>query len=198
MKTSLIQSHQAHIDLIEARAASLHASVNQLYGHDLPYAFHLRLAATYLTRFSDDIPMDDDNIETLYAAVYFHDSLEDTRITYNDLKKLLQSLNEQGCTIQVTEAAEMVYALTNDKGRTRAERAGEQYYQGIRTTPFAAILKLCDRLANVRFSTLFLPEQRMVQVYRDENAHFLEAVTTDAVTPVPQAMIAELSGLLFH
>ena len=194
--TSLIPSHQAYIDLIEARASALHASVNQYYGRDLPYAFHLRLAASYLTRFSDDIPMDEDNIETLYAAIYFHDSLEDTRITYNDLKKLLQSLNEQGCTIQVTEAAEMVYALTNDKGRTRAERAGEHYYQGIRTTPFAAILKMCDRLANVRFSTLFVPEQRMVQVYRDENPHFVEAVTTGAVPPVPQSMVAALAELL--
>ena len=196
MMISLIQSHQAHIDLIEARASALHASVNQYYGHDLPYAFHLRMAASYLTRFSDDIPMDEDNIETLYAAIYLHDSLEDTRITYNDLKKLLQSLNEQGCTIQVTDAAEMVYALTNDKGRTRAERAGEHYYQGIRTTPFAAILKMCDRLANVRFSTLFVPEQRMVQVYRDENPHFVEAVTTGAVPPVPQSMIAALAELL--
>lgn len=196
MRTSLFAAHQAHIDLIATRASELHASVNQFYGNDLPYAFHLRLAASYLTRFSDEIPMDEDNIETLYAAIYFHDSLEDTRITYNDLKKLFQQLNQQGCSIHEVEAAEMVYALTNDKGRTRAERAGESYYQGIRTTPFASILKFCDRLANVRFSTLFVPEQRMVQVYREENPHFVQSVATDAVTPVPQSMIDELSQLL--
>ena len=94
MRTSLFAAHQAHIDLIATRASELHASVNQFYGHDLPYAFHLRLAASYLTRFSDEIPMDEDNIETLYAAIYFHDSLEDTRITYNDLKKLFQQFNQ--------------------------------------------------------------------------------------------------------
>ena len=42
---------------------------------------------------------------------------------------------------QCITAAEIVYALTNDKGRTRKERAGEHYYAGIRETPYAPFVK---------------------------------------------------------
>ena len=53
---------------------------------------------------------------------------------------------------QAFMAAEIVYALTNEKGRTRAERAGVKYYEGIRAVPYAPMVKLADRMANVRFS----------------------------------------------
>ena len=40
-----------------------------------------------------------------------------------------------------------MYALTNEKGRTRAERAGVKYYEGIRAVPYAPMVKLADRMA---------------------------------------------------
>ena len=89
------------------------------------------------------------------------------------------------------EAAEAVYALTNDKGRTRKERAGEAYYAGIRSTRFAPYLKMCDRLANLRYSTLFFTRQRMADVYRQEMPHFLESIG-----PVPEEMVREAQRLL--
>lgn len=85
----------------------------------------------------------------LFFGAYYHDSIEDTRLTYNDVVKIAkQWMDDQ----QALMAAEIVYALTNDKGRTRAERAGEKYYQGIRDTAYAPFMKLADRLANITYS----------------------------------------------
>ena len=46
----------------------------------------------------------------------------------------------------------IAYALTNEKGRTRAERANAKYYRGIRKEEYADLDKICDRLANVKHS----------------------------------------------
>lgn len=47
--------------------------------------------------------------------------------------------------------AELVYAVTNEKGRNRAERANDKYYEGIRNTEHATFVKLCDRIANIEY-----------------------------------------------
>lgn len=180
------------IERIADRAAAIHAAVNQTYGHGLPYAFHLRLTASFVTRFAYLLPdFTEDKLQTLYAAAYFHDSIEDARLTYNDLVHELQLLNDAGCAIDVHAATEAVYALTNEKGRTRAERADERYYAGIRSTPYASFLKMCDRLANVRYTTLHALPSRMHGVYLKELPHFLEAIE-----PVPAPMVETLRGYL--
>ncbi|MCI6144576.1 MAG: phosphodiesterase [Bacteroidales bacterium] len=180
------------IEQIAQKASQIHAEVNQTYGDGLPYAFHLRLTASYVTRFAHLLLDSDEEIDTLYAAAWFHDSIEDARLTYNDLKKIFTQLNVSGCRIDVVQAAELVYALTNDKGRTREERAGDNYYAGIRQVKGAPFLKMCDRLANVHYSTLFGIHQRMAEVYAREMPHFL-AQLGDCV---PQEMIAEANRML--
>lgn len=184
--------HEAHIEALSQKAAQVHAKVNQTYGDGLPYAFHLRLTASYVTRFSFLLPIKEEEIETVYAAAYFHDSLEDARLTYNDLTKLLSELKQaHGLELDVQAATEAVYALTNDKGRTRAERAGEKYYAGIRATKYAPFLKMCDRLANIRYSTLHGLPTRMQKVYAQEMPHFLASIGN-----VPQEMVAEAWRML--
>ena len=193
---TLYKNRQPQVLAIENAAGAVHANVNQHYDKNLPYEFHLRMAASFLTKYGHQELTDVSEFDTLYAAVYFHDSIEDARLTYNDLKKLFASLNEEaGCDIHVVDATEMVYALTNDKGRNRAERAGEAYYAGIRNTPHAPFLKMCDRLANIKFSTLLYPVDRMVSIYEKELPHFLEAITKGAKTGVPEAMTEELKGM---
>ena len=193
---TLYANRRPQVLAIENAAGAVHASVNQHYGKDLPYSFHLRLAASYLTKYGHQELTDVSEFDTLYAAVYFHDSMEDARMTYNDVKAEFERLNKEcGCDIHVVDAAEMVYALTNDKGRTRAERAGEAYYAGIRETAHAPFLKMCDRLANMKFSTLFYPISPMVSVYEKELGHFLESITKGAKTGVPEAMVEELKGM---
>mgnify|MGYP007056209090 CR=1 FL=1 len=89
------------------------------------------------------------DVVPLLFGTFYHDSIEDARLTYNDvMSKARCFMNDE----QALAATEIVYALTNDKGRTRAERAGEKYYAGIRSTPYAPFVKLCDRMANVAFT----------------------------------------------
>ena len=182
---------ETEIERIAQSAAELHRSVAQTYGGYLPYEFHLRLTAAHVTRFGHLAGIAPDELQTVYAAAYFHDSLEDARLSYNDLKRRLEGLNAQGCSIHVEEAAEAVYALTNEKGRTREERANAHYYAGIRETRFAPFLKMCDRLANLRASTLYGIRQRMADVYQREMPHFLESIG-----PVPEAMKLAARGYL--
>ena len=190
MQTS--ETFLAHVAVLAEAAAQCHAAVNQTYDGYLPYAFHLRLTASYALRFLPLLQLDEARGETVLAAAYFHDTLEDARLSYNDLNALLTRLkDEHHLRLDVRAAAEAVYALTNDKGRTRAERAGDAYYQGSRETPFAPFLKMCDRLANLRYSTLWTPRQRMAQVYAEEMPHFLKNIGQ-----VPEEMVREAERLL--
>ena len=186
------ETFQAHVAVLAEAAAQCHAAVNQTHAAHLPYAFHLRLTASYALRFLPLLQLDEAQGETVLAAAYFHDTLEDARLSYNDLTALLNRLKgEHGLRLAVHAAAEAGYALTNDKGRTRAERAGDAYYQGIRETPFAPFLKMCDRLANLRYSTLWTPRQRMAWVYAEEMPHFLKNIGQ-----VPEEMVREAERLL--
>jgi hypothetical protein len=134
----------------------------------------------------------------LFFAAYYHDSIEDARLTYNDVTKIAKGFMDES---QAYMAAEIVYALTNDKGRTRAERAGEKYYQGIRETPYAPFIKLADRLANISYSSSGnnAANQHMKAVYRNELPHFLDALTTktaDRYFGLPRVMIDEIKRII--
>ena len=50
---------------------------------------------------------------------------------------------------------------------------------------------MCDRLANLRYSTLWTPRQRMAQVYAEEMPHFLKNIGQ-----VPEEMVREAERLL--
>ena len=102
---------------------------------------------------------------------------------------------------QAFMAAEIVYALTNDKGRTREERAGVKYYQGIRETPYAPFVKLADRLANITYSFKNYNDDNvhMAQVYRQELPHFLDAIdahSDDVRFRLPETMLEEINKLV--
>jgi (p)ppGpp synthase/HD superfamily hydrolase len=72
------------------------------------------------------------------------------------------------------EVADIVYAVTNEKGKNRKERGGVKYYEGIRQTPGAVFVKLCDRIANVQYSKM--TKSRMFEMYRKENDDFLTKI----------------------
>lgn len=133
-----------------------HKSVNQLYDGQ-PYEVHLIMANVVGINFSHLIPENDR--WNVAAAIYCHDLIEDARLTYNDVKV---KLNE--------EIAELVYACTNEKGRNRAERANDKYYEGIRNTKYATFVKLCDRIANIQHSKE--KGSRMIDLYKKEHEHF--------------------------
>lgn len=193
-----VDKHRSDIEEVRNRAHMLHESVNQQYDKKLPYGFHLDMVADSVLRYGHLVCQDEHDVLPLFFGAFYHDSIEDARMTYNDVTKAARLFMDED---QAYMAAEMVYALTNDKGRTRAERAGERYYKGIRETPYAPFLKLADRLANTTYSfTSGNPSNNhMKEVYREEMPHFLEAINAhsdDLRKALPQEMIEEIYKLL--
>lgn len=153
--------------------ADQHRKVNHLYGN-YDYQLHLDAVETVHKQFQDEAPKDIPD-SVLYKACYGHDLIEDTRLTYNDIKDVLGM-----------DAAEIIYALTNSKGRTRAERANKNYYHNIRLTPGAQFVKICDRIANVRFSKF--SGSRMFYKYREENLGFMNSIEANKFPRMKQEL----------
>lgn len=137
-----------------------HANTLQSYD-DKPYTYHLKMTYDYGCKFAHLLNAYE--LELALASCWTHDVIEDTRQSYNDVLKT--------CGIEV---AEVVFALTNEKGRTRSERANDRYYLGIRQNEVATFVKLCDRLANITYSCL--NNQRIKLVYASEYPHFKQAI----------------------
>ena len=85
-------------------------------------------------------------------------------------------------------AADLAYALTNEKGKNRKERANDKYYEGIRNTPFATYLKICDRMANVTYSKQH--KSNMLNGYIKEHDEFKKQLWSLAY----QEMFDDLAG----
>jgi len=154
-----------------------HERVNHFYDNYIPYRFHLEMVAKTGKDFQHLIPENmltreekayhnsfvkiDETVYAIKLACWGHDLLEDVHgISYNDIKSKLGE-----------NAADIIYALTNEKGKTRKERANDKYYEGIRNTPGAVFVKLCDRIANVQYSKM--TGSRMFEMYRKENDDFM-------------------------
>lgn len=142
-----------------------HRETNHYYDEYLPYEFHQRMVVQAYNEFKYllkkfnfiDGTNQDDHFE---LACYGHDLIEDTRTSYNDVKLVLGEF-----------VANIIYAVSNEKGKTRKERANSKYYEGIRDTPGAVFVKLCDRIANVQYSKM--TKSRMFEMYKKENMDFI-------------------------
>ena len=195
----LIERHADVLSRIRTAAHDLHASVNQTYGNDHPYGYHLDMVVDAVRTYGHYVCASADDVLPLFFGAYFHDSIEDARLTYNDVTATARHYMSDA---QAFVAAEIVYALTNDKGRTRAERAGERYYQGIRATPYAPFVKMADRLANITYSCKHsdADNNHMREVYRRELPHFLVSVapaeTDDGRFSLPVPMVEAVHALL--
>ena len=193
-----IEKYAKEIGQIKEAAHKLHEHVNQTYDKVHPYGFHLDMVVDSVYKYGYEVCAEEKDVLPLFFGAYYHDSIEDARQTYNDVTATAhQYMNEQ----QAYMAAEIAYALTNDKGRNRAERAGEKYYQGIRETPYAPFVKLADRLANISYSFTHGNDlnAHMKGVYQKELPHFLEAITTsmdDIRFALPKKMIERINQLV--
>ncbi len=170
----MIKEDMCSSDIISF-AIEAHSSTNHLY------AVHLAMVASYGYKYIDCIPIQ--NQQTVLSACWLHDTIEDCRLTYNDIKNVAGE-----------EVAEIVYALTNDKGKNRKQRAGEVYYEGIISTPFAKYVKLCDRLANVKYSSE--SKSRMFELYQKENDNFFNSLFPDGVEYYYKDPVEELKSML--
>lgn len=162
-----------------------HEKCNHKYADYLPYRFHLEMVCQVFKDFRHLLPKDliteefqeygnhwvkhDITNYVIETSCYSHDTIEDTNNTYNDVKQHLGA-----------DVANITYALTNEKGKTRTERANDKYYEGIRNTPGATFVKLCDRIANVRFGKL--TKSKMFDGYKKENPNFMSKLGYNAST----------------
>lgn len=152
-----------------------HKATNHMYDKYLPYEFHLRMVTQAFKDFRHLLPTNlyigetrymedfDETLAVIEMSCWAHDLIEDTRTSYNDVRNVL------GYSV-----AEIVYAVSNEKGKNRKERANEKYYEGIRNVPGAVFVKLCDRIANIQYSKM--TKSRMFDAYKKENPGFIEAL----------------------
>ena len=170
-----IDKCQYKIEEIKEHAHMLHDSVNQRYDMNHPYSYHLDMVADLVFKYGHLVCQQEGDVLPLFFGAFYHDSIEDARMTYNDVTKGARLFMSDD---QAYMAAEMVYALTNEKGRTRA-----------------------DRLANITYSCSKENglNGRMRVVYKDELPHFLEAINAHSDDPrfaLPQVMIDQIYQLL--
>jgi (p)ppGpp synthase/HD superfamily hydrolase len=165
-----------------------HKSTNHQYDTYLPYEFHLRMVNHVGEQFKHLLDDTKDYYtgepyrgpkqeqvtlrDACMVATWGHDLIEDTRVSYNDVKEQLGQ-----------ESADIIYALTNEKGKNRKERANDKYYEGIRNTPGAVFVKLCDRIANVQYSKM--TGSRMFEMYKKENDDFIVQLGWDDTNTHP-------------
>jgi len=178
-----------------------HRNTNHFYDTYLPYEFHLRMVNQVGLKFKhllDDTkdyftgepyrgPRQDQVTlrGACLLATWGHDLIEDTRVSYNDVKDHLGQ-----------EAADIIYALTNEKGKNRKERANHKYYDGIRNTKGAVFVKLCARIANVQYSKM--TGSRMFEMYNKENDNFTAQLGWDRKESHPYGEMFRYLNNLFR
>ena len=154
---------------------------NQKYADVLPYSFHLKCVEQQGEKFLHLIPRgvieNNGNVysqsvivhDIVRLALTAHEAQEDFRMTYNDVKDVASNL---GNTVAGEMVADIVYAVTDEKGKTRAERKSDKYYKELSENKLAVFVKLADISANTLFSKL--TGSSMYAKYKSEFAHFKE------------------------
>lgn len=140
-------------------AIRAHEKYNNNYD-GLPYYVHLHNVWKEGYRYKILLHEKELNETLALSAIWVHDILEDCPISYNELKSHVGE-----------EIADIAYALTNNKGKTREERANDDYYSKIKENPYALYVKLCDRIANVRYS--ITTNSSMMVTYNKEHIQFV-------------------------
>lgn len=192
-----ITKMSSNLEKVYQFASEAHASVNHLYDGK-PYSYHLLGVGSTANKFIHLIPFEDQDV--IHMACSGHDLFEDTRMTYNDFcVKLFDLLKDDQYYFdnpsKIKEVAEIIYALTNEKGRTRKERANYKYYQGIKNTKYAVFVKLCDRIANVQYSKA--QGSRMFEMYKKEQPMFEMSLKDDNSVKLYNEMFEYLNNIIY-
>ena len=158
----------------EARylAISLHGT--QTYD-GYPYYYHLEDVVEILREFGF-------TEDKYIIAGYLHDSIEDGATTYQKLKRKFGE-----------EIAEIIYCVTDELGRNRKERKAKTYPK-INSNKDAVIVKLADRIANMRNSNKTDSPQK--EMYQDEYIDFRNALSDHVNDLELQELWVELDNLL--
>ncbi len=141
----------------EAAYFAISAHGNQTYD-GYPYYYHLEEVVDILREFGF-------TEDKYIISGYLHDAMEDTAVSYNDIKEKFG-----------IEVAEIVYAVTDELGRNRKERKAKTYPK-IKENKDAIIVKLGDRISNMRNS--LLKGHKMSEMYIKEYKEFRSALDTN-------------------
>lgn len=163
----------------ETRDYAIKAHGGQKYGL-YPYEIHLGNVVSVLVRY-DIRPVNQYHYELL-ASAWLHDVLEDTEITKEELSAGFGD-----------KIAAIVYALSDDKGGSRAERKAN-FYTKIYGNEDAMIVKLADRIANVEFCLVHHNEEKY-QVYEVEQVKLNEVFSAAIQSELGIELLAYLNNL---
>lgn len=159
--------------LIAGYFQNLHdVTCNQKYAKTLPYSFHLDNVYRWATAYRQYWLTDTFTYLKVYIGIYGHDSIEDARLTFNDIVNLDKHLIAYDASAEsiitklcadlaisyqdwrciLADAAEIIYACSEEKGRNREERHSDKFYDDLIKNELAVFVKLCDLIANSTFS----------------------------------------------
>jgi len=132
----------------EARMVAVKAHAPQSYSDIYPYEKHLDDVVEVLRRYHIAAPK-------YIIAGYLHDVLEDGAVSYNKIKQYFG-----------LEVAEIVYCVTDELGRNRAEKKRKTLPKTA-SNPDAVIVKLADRIANLEMGGKLDMYQKEYKEFRD-------------------------------
>ncbi|MDE1465587.1 HD domain-containing protein [Spartinivicinus poritis] len=141
--------------LNKAREFAIKAHGEQKYGSE-PYIVHLDAVVNNLQAYD----------QTAQIVGYLHDVMEDTEITYEDIKENFGGF-----------VADCVAIVTDEPDSNRKERKAKTYEKMANVTgdlELALIVKAADRLANLQ-ACIKGGNAKLLNQYRDEQSAFKTA-----------------------
>lgn len=138
---------------------------NQKYADNLPYSTHLSFVEAQGMKFIHLVKeghvfneLNRNSIPQMYKnivrhALIAHDCIEDARMTYNNLVSKVNSEDFGNYTASIM-VADIVYCVTDEKGKSRSDRKNAKYYDELMENELALFVKLADLAANTLFSKL--------------------------------------------
>lgn len=169
----------------------LHSKENKNYGI-LPYSVHLTVTVNNIIKYSEYLneELTDEELFVLIIAGFYHDTLEDLSVTYNELHDIF--LNKLNIKISlIDDILTLVKSLSTQKTGTRKERHSDSYYKQIRETKFASFIKMCDRVANLQL--IYPYSINKLAMYQKESISFLSSLN---LNEIPNELIKEYENLL--
>jgi len=140
------------------------------YNYDLHVKATVNVAKQYLHL------IENNNRAYVLCATAMHDLMEDCRVNYNEINDMMRTVStysdlKQPIAFVEGFVADIVYNVTNELGRNRKERAMKTYPK-IASCRYSTFVKLCDRIANMKFSYYINDEKGMFKKYKDEYSEF--------------------------
>jgi (p)ppGpp synthase/HD superfamily hydrolase len=158
----------------KAKQFAITAHKGQTYG-TREYTFHLEAVVAVAKKYKLN--------ETIVSACWLHDTIEDCKVSFQDIKSL--------CGENV---AEIVFCVTDELGRNRKERK-EKTYPKLAGNQDAICVKLCDRIANIQ-QTISDRNTELFSMYLKEHKEFREKLFKDhSKDPLPK-LWSELEELI--